>query len=147
MLAATFTPTDLTDYAATPVSTTIDVAKAVPVVTLSDPGGVYDGAPFVAAVTVAGVGADGSPSAKLEGVAPTLTYYSGTGTSGPNLGTAAPAGVGVYTVVANFAGSVDYGAVQSAPVTFTITAGADAIGLNLSTSSSVSARQSRWWRV
>ena len=89
MLAATFTPTDLTDYAATPVSTTINVAKAMPVLKLSDPGGVYDGAPFVASVTVAGVGADGASSAKLEGVAPTLTYYSGSGTTGPNLGTAA----------------------------------------------------------
>ena len=78
-----------------------------------------------------------APSASLEGVAPTLTYYSGMGTTGPNLGTTAPAGVGVYTVVASFAGSADYAAVQSAPVTFSITAGTDAIGLSVSTSSSV----------
>ena len=136
-LAATFTPTDLTDYAPTPASTTIAVAKATPVLKLSDPGGEYDGAPFGASVTVAGVANDSSPSASLEGVAPTLTFYSGTGTTGPNLGTTAPAAVGVYTVVASFAGSADYAAVQSAPVTFTITAGTDAIGLSVSTSSSV----------
>ena len=44
-LTATFTPADLTDYAATPVTTTINVAKAMPVLKLSDPGGAYDGAP------------------------------------------------------------------------------------------------------
>ena len=48
-LAAIFTPTDLTDYAPTPVSTTIAVAKATPVLKLSDPGGEYDGALFGAA--------------------------------------------------------------------------------------------------
>ena len=136
-LAATFTPTDLTDYAPTPASTTIAVAKASPVLKLSDPGGEFDGAAFGASVTVAGVGNDSSPSASIEGVAPTLTFYSGTGTTGPILGAVAPAEVGVYTVVASFAGSADYAAVQSAPVTFTITAGTDAIGLSVSTSSSV----------
>jgi hypothetical protein len=136
-LAATFAPTDLTDYTPTQVSTTIAVAKATPLLTLSDPGGEHDGAPFGASVTVAGVANDSSSSASLEGVAPTLTYFSGTGTTGPNLGTAAPAGAGVYTVVASFAGSADYAAVQSAPVTFTITAGTDAIGLSVSTASSV----------
>ena len=45
-------------------------------------------------------------------------------------------GAGVYTVVASFAGSADYAAVQSAPVTFTISAGTDAISLSVSTSSS-----------
>ena len=46
-LSVLFTPSDpadLTDYAATPVSTTIGVAKATPVLKLSDPGGEYDGA-------------------------------------------------------------------------------------------------------
>ena len=136
-LSATFTPADLTDYASTPASTAIDVAKATPVLKLSDPGGEYDGAPFGASATVAGVANDSSPAASLEGVAPTLSYYSGTGTTGPHLGTTAPAAVGVYTVVASFAGSADYAAVQSAPVTFTITAGTDAIGLSVSIGSSV----------
>ena len=52
-----------------------------------------------------------------------LTFYSGTGTTGPNLGGTRLAGAGAYTVVASFAGSADYAAVQSVPVTFTITAG------------------------
>ena len=88
-LSAAFTPADLTDYASTPASTTIDVAKATPVLKLSDPGGEFDGAAFGASVTIAGVANDSAPSASLEGVAPTLTYYSGTGTTGPHLGTTA----------------------------------------------------------
>ena len=46
-------------------------------------------------------------------MAPTLTYYVGSGTSGKNLGTAAPSAVGTYTVVASFPGSADYGANRS----------------------------------
>ena len=45
-------------------------------------------------MTVAGVGADRALSAKLEGVAPTLTYYSGSGTTGPEPGNGCARGGG-----------------------------------------------------
>jgi Bacterial Ig-like domain (group 3) len=136
-LAATFMPADLTDYAPTPATATITVTKATPALMLSDAGGVYNGNPFAATATLVGVGADKSAAASLEGVAPTLTYYSGTGTSGLSLGSSPPVSAGSYTVVASFAGSTDYAGVQSAPVTFTIMPGTATVALTASTSSSV----------
>ena len=103
-----------TDYASassTPV--TFNITKATPNVTVSDAGGTFTGNPFPATALVNG-------GASLESVTPTLTYFVGTGTSGTNLGSAAPSAVGTYTVVANFAGSTDYSAASSNPVTFTI---------------------------
>ena len=49
-------------------------------------------------------GVSGTAAASLEGVTPTLTYYSGT----TSLGSTAPTAPGTYTVVASFAGSTDY---------------------------------------
>ena len=118
-------------------TTTITVDKATPTLKLSDPGGVYDGSPFPASVTIAGSGEGNSPATSLEGVHPTLTYYDGSGTSGTNLGATPPTAAGIYTVVANFAGTADYAAVQSAPVTFTIRAGTATIALASSTGSTV----------
>ena len=43
-----------------------------------------------------------------------------TGTSGTDLGSAAPSAAGTYTVVARFPGSADYAAAQSQPATFAI---------------------------
>jgi hypothetical protein len=62
-----------------------------------------------------------SHAASLEGVTPVVTYYVGSGTSGTNLGSTPPVQPGTYTVVAVFPGSTDYTAVQSSPVTFSIT--------------------------
>ena len=45
--------------------------------------------------------------ASLEGVTPSLTYYSGTSATGTAL-TGAPTTAGTYTVLASFAGSTDY---------------------------------------
>jgi large repetitive protein len=53
-------------------------------------------------------------------VTPTLTYYDGSGTAGTSLGATPPTAAGTYTVVASFAGTANYSAVQSEPVTFTI---------------------------
>ena len=122
-LSATFTPQDLADYTTAAATTAITVDKATPTLKLSDPGGAFDGRPFPASVTIAGAGKDNAPAASLTGVNPTLTYYDGSGTSGSSLGSKPPSAAGIYTVVAAFAGTADYIAVESTPVTFTIEPG------------------------
>jgi len=85
------------------------VRPAIPAIVVSDKGGIYNGQSFPATATVAGVvpGVDDTPSATLEGIGLTLTYYAGTGASGPPL-PSAPVNLGIYTVVASYAGSHDY---------------------------------------
>ena len=80
-------------------STTITdiINKATPTVGVSDAGGTYDGNPFPASTTAVGIDGVTAVSGSFN-----LTYYVGTGTSGTNLGSAAPIGAGVYTVVAAF---------------------------------------------
>ena len=97
----------------------LSITAATPILTVSDPGGSYNGSPMAATAAVAGVG--GTAAASLEGVTPILTYYTGSGTTGANLGSTAPSAVGAYTVVARFPGSADYVAAQSQPATFVIT--------------------------
>jgi hypothetical protein len=100
------------------------VTPATPTVRAIDGGGTYSGLAFAATATVTGV--SGS-AASLEGLAPTLTYYAGTATSGTPL-PGAPTQVGTYTVVATFTGSTDYTAASAsttfviAPATLTVTA-------------------------
>jgi hypothetical protein len=112
------------DYAAAASAPlTFTITPATPTVSVSDAGGAYDGAAFAASATVAGVG--GTPAANLEGVAPTLSYYSGAYTSVAQLAgltplAGAPVNAGTYTVLATFPGSADYNAAQ-ALATFTIT--------------------------
>ena len=120
----TFTPTDTTDYTTATGTVTVDVAKATPTVSVSDAGGTFNGSAFAATATVAGV--DGAPDRSLEGVSPTLLYYTGSDTSGTG-SASAPVTAGTYTVVASFAGSADYAAAQSQPVTFTITKAAPTV--------------------
>ena len=85
--------------------------------------------------TVTGVGGTASPD--LEGETPTLTYYAGPGTSGTNLGSAAPSAAGTYTVVVRFPGSADYAAALSDPVTFAIAPATATIALSSSSDSLV----------
>ena len=78
---------------------------------VTDAGGTYNGAPFPATATVAGVGGSGGSS--LEGVSLSLAYYSGTYTSASQLAGLTPlrprpSQAGSYTVAASFAGSTDY---------------------------------------
>ena len=77
-LTGTFTPT-YEGYSSITKSTSIDVDKATPTVSVSDAGGTYDGSAFPATATVTGVvtGVDDSPASSLQSVTPTLTYYSG----------------------------------------------------------------------
>jgi hypothetical protein len=138
-LSVTFTPTDTIDYSTVTKSVSINVGRATPTISAADAGGTYDGSPFSATALVAGVvsGVDTNPSASLEGVSPIPAYYAGSTVSGSG-SSAAPSAVGTYTVVASFAGSADYSAAASNPVTFAIVMGQIATpGLYNPTSS--------WW--
>ena len=57
---------------------------------------------------------DNTPAPTLEGVGPTLTYYTGTIISGSG-STVAPGAPGMYTVQATFPGSPDYAAATTPP--------------------------------
>jgi sugar lactone lactonase YvrE len=122
------------NYSITDVPGTLSVAQATPVVDVCDAGGICNESAFPATATAVGI--SGIPTASLEGVSPTLTYYVGSTISGSGSSTA-PSAVGTYTVVANFPGSADYTAAQSTPVTFTITSQLATSGLYDPTSS--------WW--
>ena len=109
------------DYAATSALATFTIKQVNTKLTVKDAGGTYNGNQFAATATL--TDATGAAVSNLESVAPTLIYYSGTYTldSLPNSGgsTAAPTNAGAYTVVASFAGSLDYAA-TSALANFTI---------------------------
>jgi RHS repeat-associated protein len=109
-----------TDYTTGAASTTFTIAKANPSVTVTDYNGVFNGAAFTATDTVAGVANQSAPSASLESVTPSLTYYSGTSATGTAL-SGAPTALGTYAVLASFAGSADYTS-ASASTSFIIAA-------------------------
>jgi len=93
--------------------------QVTPTLTVTDAGGVANGSPFPATALLSAPGI--SPAGSLQGVSPTFAYYTGNTTTGTASATA-PSTPGTYTVVASFAGSASYSAVQSSPVTFTILA-------------------------
>jgi hypothetical protein len=108
-----------TDYASAQSSpATFTIAKATPSVSVAVKSGPYTGLAFTATATVTGV--SGSPASSLEGVSPTLTYYTGSQAAGKG-SPVAPTQIGTYTVAASFAGSADYMPAESSPVTFSIT--------------------------
>jgi PhoPQ-activated pathogenicity-related protein len=83
------------------------IAQDAPVFTVSDTGGPYNGAPYVATATIAGVvpGVDDTPGSSLEGVPFTITYFSDSSTT-PLSG--APTAAGFYYLVGSFNGSQNY---------------------------------------
>ena len=106
------------DYGSASAATTFSITPTPPAtVEVSVAGGTFDGSTFAATALVEG--AQGGFGSALEGVAPTLSYYSGSAASGNPL-LAAPGSVGTYTVVAFFKGSADYSSASSA-ATFAIT--------------------------
>jgi hypothetical protein len=110
------------DYtAAQSAPLTLVIGQAKPTLSVADSGGTYNGQPFPATASMAGVvnGVDTTPASSLEGVTPSLAYYAGA-TAGGTAMSGVPTAAGTYTVVAFFAGSSDYTAVQSAPLTFII---------------------------
>jgi Bacterial Ig domain/YDG domain/Bacterial cadherin-like domain len=99
---------------------TITVDKGTPILNLTDSGGTYNGSPYPATATIAGVvpGVDDTPGASLEGVGLTLTYFAGFDTTGSAL-SGAPSKAGTYTVQVSFSGSTNYTAAER-QLTFTI---------------------------
>jgi len=87
----------------------------LPNLTVSNAGGVYNGKPFSATVQING-------AAKLDGITPTLTYYSGNLVISTHQLSGAPINAGTYTVVAAFAGNATYSS-ASVFTTFTIARG------------------------
>jgi hypothetical protein len=96
------------DIAGTTIADTIN--KATPTLTVTDPGGTYDGATaFAATATVAGAGT-------ITGNA-TLDYYDNT--TSTDMGSIAPNKAGNYTVTATYAGDANHTG-SSASTTFDI---------------------------
>jgi len=87
-LSVTFTPQNSTYYTTATASTTITVTRAKPIVEVTASGGSYDGNPFPASATIVGA------VAGVDNIAPTLTYYDGSGTGGTPLGSAPPSAPG-----------------------------------------------------
>jgi hypothetical protein len=116
-LSVTFTPTDTTNYKTITQTVAINVNPATPSVTVSDAGGIYNGSAFAATATVAGV--NNNAGASLENVTLTLTYYTGSDTTGTPFNDA-PIAPGTYTVVAFFPGSTNYASAYSPTASFTI---------------------------
>ena len=90
------------------------VNRDTPTLSVTDAGGTYNGQPFAASATVAGVvaGVDNTPGSTLQGVPVTLDYQqlNAAGGSPIDLHATAPTALGSYLVVASFAGSADYSA-------------------------------------
>jgi hypothetical protein len=124
-------------FASSSTMHTLTVTKARPSVSVSDPGGTFNNTVFPAMATVAGL--DNVAATNLEGVAPSVIYYSGTHTADELAGlvplNGAPSHAGAYTVVARFAGSPDYAATQSEPANFTIGRATTTVALHASVGS------------
>lgn len=100
-------------------STTFTITKAGTSVTLSSPQGsiIYDAKTDVTSwvkATVTGLSRAAAPTGSV-----TYAYYAGTKATGAPLGFS-PVNPGTYTVVANYAGDVNYAPATSSPVTFTV---------------------------
>ena len=114
-----------TDYTNASGLASFAIAQATPSVNVSDASGGYTGSAFTATADVTGVIGPAAPT--LEGVTPSLTYYSGTYTDTAQLNgltplVTAPSQLGSYTVLASFPGSTDYTS-SSGMANFTITRG------------------------
>ncbi len=133
-LHVSFDPTDATDYSTAVATTTIVVTKITPPISVSAPGGVYNGTPFPASVSLTGPGA--APSTSLDGIVPTRTYYAGPNTTGQDLGTTPPTAAGTYTVVASFPGDDNYN-LASESMTFTISPATPVIQLSSSSTAAI----------
>ena len=99
--------------------------EILPNLTVSDANGIYNGKAFNATVQING-------AASLDGITPTLTYYSGNLVSLAHQLSGAPINAGIYTVVAAFAGDATY-AGASASTTFTIARGTPQVSVILLT--------------
>lgn len=119
--AVEFTGSDASTLAPVTGAVTVNVARAVPAVTISDQGGVYTDGAFAATALVSGL--NGNSSESLEGVSPVVEYYAGTAATGTPLA-GPPSAIGTYTASAIFPGSADYTAASNT-ITFSILSNAD----------------------
>ena len=97
------------------------IKQATPTIQVTAIGRTYSGRPWWRRQRSPGMvpGVDTVSSGSLEGVGLTLTYYAGLPAAGTPL-PGPPSAAGSYTVVASFAGSTNYGPVQSLPRHFSI---------------------------
>ena len=100
-----------TDYADASALANFIITQATPTVMVTRTTGTYTGTAFTARADVTGTGGAVAPT--LEGVTPSLTYYSGTYTDTAKLNNltplaAAPTQAGSFTVLAGFPGGADY---------------------------------------
>jgi hypothetical protein len=111
------------DYLSASAATTFSITRAMPAVSVADAGGTYNGQNASATASLAG-------ASSLEGVGLTLDYRRlNADDSQTDLGPDAPASAGNYTVVASFAGSVDYLS-ASASAAFSITQATPGVGVS-----------------
>ena len=96
--------------------------EILPDLTVSGANGIYNGKAFSATVQVNG-------AASLDGITPTLTYYSGNLVSLAHQLSGPPINAGFYTAVAAFAGDATYTS-ASASTTFTIAPGTPQVSVN-----------------
>ena len=101
-LSVQFNPTSA-DYRSTTATTTVEVTRATPTITVTTPSAVYDGQPHGATGTVTGV--------RWSVLGPLTFTYDGAAD--------APVNAGSYAVVASYAGDANYTA-ASATATITI---------------------------
>ena len=100
-----------TDYYPASASTSFTIGQATPSVLVSDSGGIDNGTAYPAAAAVAGL--NGVLGSSLEGVSPTVSYYSGTVAAGAPGGR--PTQAGTYTALATYPGSTDYSGTSARP--------------------------------
>jgi PhoPQ-activated pathogenicity-related protein len=98
-----------TDYRTAGASKVFVISAVAPVISVTDAGGTFNGNPFPATATIAGIvsGVDDTPGSTLEGVPLNLSYFLGTSTTGSPL-SGVPTDAGQYTALASFPGSTDY---------------------------------------
>ncbi|MGP0064765.1 MAG: Ig-like domain repeat protein [Isosphaeraceae bacterium] len=121
-----------TDYTDADALADFTITQVTPSQSIDAPGGTYDGSPFTASATVAG--SDGTPGPTLQGIKPSLIYYSGGYTNASLLDgltplPGAPTQAGTYTVLATFPGSTDYTS-DSTLASFTIVQAAPRVTWN-----------------
>jgi hypothetical protein len=112
-------------------SYTLTIDPAAPAVSVTDAGGTYNGQPFSAQATVAGVNGTASVSGSF-----TFTYYADATATGTPL-TGAPFDAGNYTVVAMFTSSDPNYPNASAQVSFAITSASTSIVVSASSAAPV----------
>jgi len=105
------------NYTLTGASGSVNITAAMPTLNATDASGTYNGNPFSASATAAGIGGS-TVSGSF-----TYAYYAGSSATGTSSSTA-PSNAGTYTAVASFTSSDPNYSNGSAQTTFTIVSSA-----------------------